>query len=146
MSDSTPEITVYELATALAQGATVVDVRETSEYVDGHVPGAVLMPMGQLPGRVHELDQGRGQQALREKTSPVGVGRVALLERADDDGLHITDGHSNSCRGRCGDPNTPIAPGQLAWRGYSIRAGVRRIRISPWRMETSAWPWLRSIS
>ena len=58
MSDSTPEITVDELATALAQGAAVVDVRERSEYVDGHVPGAVLMPMGQLPGRVHELDQG----------------------------------------------------------------------------------------
>ena len=58
MSDSTPEITVDELATALAQGAAVVDVRETSEYVDGHVPGAVLMPMGQLPGRAHELDQG----------------------------------------------------------------------------------------
>jgi rhodanese-related sulfurtransferase len=57
MSDSTPEITVDELATALAQGAAV-DVRETSEYVDGHAPGAVLMPMGQLPGRVHELDQG----------------------------------------------------------------------------------------
>ena len=34
MSDSTPEITVDELATALAHGATVVDIRETSEYMD----------------------------------------------------------------------------------------------------------------
>lgn len=56
MSDSTPEITVDELAAALEQGATVVDVRERSEYVDGHVPGAVLIPMGQLPSRVAELD------------------------------------------------------------------------------------------
>ena len=30
-------------------GATVVDVREPGEYVAGHVPGAVLIPMGQLP-------------------------------------------------------------------------------------------------
>ena len=56
MSDNTSEITVDELAAAVQQGATVVDVREPSEYVRGHVPGAVLMPMGQLPSRVDELD------------------------------------------------------------------------------------------
>jgi rhodanese-related sulfurtransferase len=57
MSDNTPAITVDELAAAVQQGATVVDVREPGEYVDGHVPGAVLMPMGQLPSRVNELDR-----------------------------------------------------------------------------------------
>ena len=56
MSDNTSEITVDELAAAVKRGATVVDVREPSEYVLGHVPGAVLMPMGQLPSRVEELD------------------------------------------------------------------------------------------
>jgi rhodanese-related sulfurtransferase len=58
MSDSTPEISTDELAAVIRQGATVVDVRETNEYVGGHVPGAVHMPMGQLPGRVDELDMG----------------------------------------------------------------------------------------
>ena len=28
--------------------AVVIDVREPVEYVAGHVPGAVLIPMGQL--------------------------------------------------------------------------------------------------
>ena len=58
MSDTTPEIGTDELASALGRGATVVDVREATEYVAGHVPGAVLMPMGLLPSRVGELDPG----------------------------------------------------------------------------------------
>lgn len=51
--------TIDELAAARADGATVVDVREPGEYVGGHVPGALLMPMGQLPSRVGELDRTR---------------------------------------------------------------------------------------
>jgi len=34
----------------------VVDVRESWEYQQGHVPGAVLIPLGQLSARVNELD------------------------------------------------------------------------------------------
>jgi rhodanese-related sulfurtransferase len=34
----------------------VVDVREPWEYRQGHVPGAVLIPLGQLSSRVKELD------------------------------------------------------------------------------------------
>jgi len=34
----------------------VVDVREPWEYRQGHVPGAILMPLGQLATRVGELD------------------------------------------------------------------------------------------
>ena len=34
----------------------VVDVREPWEYRQGHVPGAVLIPLGQLSSRLNELD------------------------------------------------------------------------------------------
>ncbi len=34
----------------------VVDVREPWEYAQGHIPGAVLIPLGQLAGRLGELD------------------------------------------------------------------------------------------
>ena len=44
--------------TVAAQTArSSIDVREPAEYVAGHVPGAVLIPMGQLPSRVDELDR-----------------------------------------------------------------------------------------
>jgi rhodanese-related sulfurtransferase len=58
-SSQMSEVTLEEFAAAHAEGATVVDVREPGEYVGGHVPGAVLMPMGQLPSRTGELDRGR---------------------------------------------------------------------------------------
>ena len=56
MSHPTPEITLEEFA-AERQGGTTVDVRERGEYAQGHVPGALLMPMGQLPSRLGELDR-----------------------------------------------------------------------------------------
>ncbi|TQM61997.1 rhodanese-like domain-containing protein [Humibacillus xanthopallidus] len=55
----TATTTVSALAAAHADGAVVIDVREPMEYVGGHVPGAVLMPMGQLASRVFELDRSR---------------------------------------------------------------------------------------
>lgn len=53
------EVTVDTLAAARADGSIVVDVREPHEYVTGHVPGAVLMPAGEVPVRRHELPQDR---------------------------------------------------------------------------------------
>ena len=47
------------LEAAIRAGAQLVDVRERAEYVAGHVPGARLIPMGQLPSRLGELDRGR---------------------------------------------------------------------------------------
>lgn len=55
---STPEIDIAQLASS-GDRATVVDVREPAEYVAGHVPGAALVPMGQLPARLEELDRTR---------------------------------------------------------------------------------------
>ncbi len=57
MSDTTPEIGVERFASAHAQGAIVIDVREAAEYVEGHVPSARLVPMGQLPGHLENLNR-----------------------------------------------------------------------------------------
>ncbi len=57
MSRNTPEITPDDLDVATRVGAAVIDVREPGEYVRAHVPGAQLLPMGQLPGRLGDLDR-----------------------------------------------------------------------------------------
>ncbi len=49
------EIDVHTFAEARAAGAAVIDVREAGEYHVGHVPGARLIPLGELPQRVEEL-------------------------------------------------------------------------------------------
>jgi rhodanese-related sulfurtransferase len=48
---------IEQAAAAVQQGATLVDVREAGEYAEGHVPGAVNIPMGRLPSRLDELDR-----------------------------------------------------------------------------------------
>jgi rhodanese-related sulfurtransferase/rubrerythrin len=35
---------------------TLLDVREVNEYEESHLPGAVLIPVGELPNRYQELD------------------------------------------------------------------------------------------
>ena len=39
-------------------GGVLVDVREPDEWVAGHVPGGLHIPLGQLERRQHELPQG----------------------------------------------------------------------------------------
>lgn len=52
------DIDTETFAAATQQGdAVVVDVREAMEYVQGHVPGAIPMPMSQLGSRLHELNR-----------------------------------------------------------------------------------------
>ena len=49
------EIGLDDFAAAHAGGAFVLDVREPGEWSDGHVAGAVHIPMNDVPGRVDEL-------------------------------------------------------------------------------------------
>jgi rhodanese-related sulfurtransferase len=53
-----PEIDIDELARRRAAGAYVVDVRNPDEYVAGHVPGAVLLPLPELGERWEEVPEG----------------------------------------------------------------------------------------
>ena len=51
------EIDIDRLAELVEDGTAVIDVRETDEYAEGHVPGAINLPMGQLTSRLEELDR-----------------------------------------------------------------------------------------
>jgi len=53
-----PEIDVAELARRHAEGAYVLDVRTPEEYAEGHVPGAVLLPLQELQERWEEVPEG----------------------------------------------------------------------------------------
>jgi rhodanese-related sulfurtransferase len=35
---------------------TLLDVREPEEYEGGHIPGAALIPLSELPDRLSEID------------------------------------------------------------------------------------------
>lgn len=61
-----PQITVHELATMREErpDLVVVDVREPSEWDDGHIAGAVNVPMGQAVERMGELPADRPKAVL----------------------------------------------------------------------------------
>jgi rhodanese-related sulfurtransferase len=41
----------------IANDAVILDVREPDEWAAGHAPGAIHIPLGDLPGRLAELSQ-----------------------------------------------------------------------------------------
>lgn len=53
-----PEIDVTGLAQACEDGAPVVDVREAHEFAAARVPGALHIPLGEVPARVGEVPRG----------------------------------------------------------------------------------------
>ncbi len=86
-----PLVNATEARRSLVDGASVVDVREVSEYRTGHIPDAIHVPLGQLASRVDEvpLDRpivaycGHGERAATA---------VSLLERAGHKVLLNLDG------------------------------------------------------
>ena len=83
--------TSAHLASAYVDGATVVDVREPDEYIRGHVPGAVLIPLGELERRTVEVPR-RGPVYVicaSGKRSRTGAG---ILELAGIDAVSVDGG------------------------------------------------------
>lgn len=57
---SCPVITLAELQGRLfRRDAQIIDVREISEYRSGHIEGSTLIPLGELPYRLGEIDRKR---------------------------------------------------------------------------------------
>ena len=54
-----PTTRVELLPADLPEDVTVLDVREPEEWAAGHVEGALHIPLGLLPERVHEVPEGR---------------------------------------------------------------------------------------
>ena len=49
------EIEASQLAEKIATGFKVVDVREVDEYTDGHIPGAIHVPLQTVPDNLESF-------------------------------------------------------------------------------------------
>jgi len=49
------EISVAQAAEKRDQGAFILDVRQPEEWQQFHIPGATLIPLGELPNRLNEV-------------------------------------------------------------------------------------------
>jgi rhodanese-related sulfurtransferase len=85
------EIDVHQLESLLAEGAALVDVREPAEYAEARVPGAVLLPMAQLPARIGELDKTEPVYLICRSGQRSGV-MCQLLDRHGFDAVNVVGG------------------------------------------------------
>ena len=82
------EATAEELEQALAEGVQLVDVRTPGEFGEGHVPGAVNVPLEQIsdagrewPGRRVWLICPSGVRSSRAAQAPAYAKRNELRQR-----------------------------------------------------------------
>ncbi len=74
-----PTVTVAEAAALRDGGAFVLDVREPAEWTDGHIPGATLIPLGELADRLGELPRDRQILVVCHSGNRSAQGRDILL-------------------------------------------------------------------
>jgi rhodanese-related sulfurtransferase len=73
------EVSVTDAARLRDEGALVLDVREPDEWAAGHVPGATLIPLGELEGRTGELPRDRTIVVVCRSGNRSAQGRDMLL-------------------------------------------------------------------
>jgi rhodanese-related sulfurtransferase len=87
-------VTTAYLARALENGdpVAILDSREAWEWGNGHIPGAILMPVAEIPARAGSLPQDAPVAVHCEHGYRSAVAS-SLLERAGIERiLHVTDG------------------------------------------------------
>jgi rhodanese-related sulfurtransferase len=92
------EVTTDTFAAARADGACTIDVREPHEYVAGHVPGARLVPLADVPRRLAEIPRkgrayvicGTGNRSLQVTAELVAAGYDAWSVRGGTSGWERT--------------------------------------------------------
>ena len=91
-ADANPdELDLDTFAAAHAGGGFVLDVREDDEFTAGHVPGAVHIPMNEVPGRLGELPDGQRVHVICA-TGNRSRAVSDYLQKQGVDAVNVTDG------------------------------------------------------
>jgi len=88
---SVPEVDIDALAKAHADGAVVIDVREPQEYAEARVPGAVLIPLADVPERIDEIPEDRTVYVICG-SGPRSARAVEYLNRQGYDTVNVAGG------------------------------------------------------
>lgn len=87
------ETDIDQAASAVAEKAALLDVREPAEYREGHIPGAVNIPMGQLTARLAELDREQPVYVVCASGNRSSV-MTEVLTAAGFDAINVAGGTS----------------------------------------------------
>ncbi len=101
---SVPSVSPLEVQRRLQQGErlNLLDVREPHEFAQAHIPGARLIPLGQLKARLHELDPQEEYIVVCRSGNRSAIACRLLWEHGFTGARNLTGG-------------------MLAWRGPVVR-------------------------
>jgi adenylyltransferase/sulfurtransferase len=102
-------MTVYELKAKMDRkdDFVLLDVREPYEYQIANIPGSQLVPLGELPGRVGELETYKNKDiAVHCKSGGRSARAVELLQQAGFKKTWNVVGGINEWTNKI-DPGTP---------------------------------------
>jgi rhodanese-related sulfurtransferase len=74
------EISVSEAAAWRQNGAFVLDVRQPEEWNEAHIPGATLIPLGELENRLDEVPQDQEVVVVCRSGNRSATGRDILRQ------------------------------------------------------------------
>ena len=86
------EISVAEAAKMRDSGAFILDVREPDEWNESHIPGATLIPLGELASRVNEVPQDQEVVVVCRSGNRSQQGRDILLSAGFTDVTSMAGG------------------------------------------------------
>jgi rhodanese-related sulfurtransferase len=89
------EISAADAYAKYPDGAFFLDVREPSEWDEFHIPGATLIPLGELPNRLGELPRDRPIIVVCNSGNRSWRGRDTLLDAGFTDVTSMTGGTTN---------------------------------------------------
>ena len=73
-------ISIEQASQLRDEGAFILDVREPDEWVNFHIPGSTLIPLGELPDRLSEIPTGQKIVVVCNSGNRSKPGRDILLE------------------------------------------------------------------
>jgi rhodanese-related sulfurtransferase len=73
------EVSVQQASAMNDAGAFLLDVRQPQEWQAGHIAGATLVPLGELPARLAEVPRGRQVVVVCHSGNRSAKGRDVLL-------------------------------------------------------------------
>lgn len=94
------EIHVGGYRSAVGEDGQLIDVREPDEVAGGTLPGAINIPLGELPDRVDELDPTRTVVLLCRSGARSAMAAEFLTSRGFDDVVNLAGGMLEAPAGR----------------------------------------------
>jgi molybdopterin/thiamine biosynthesis adenylyltransferase/rhodanese-related sulfurtransferase len=130
-SDGFREVDVADAVALARDGHVVIDVREQVEWDAGHVAGATLLPLADVPRRIEELVPDRGTPILLHcavgHRSAVAAGALVQMGYSDVVSLKGPIGRWREQGGTWEEPRDPLTPAQA--RRYARQTMLPEIGV-----------------